>query len=377
MKKILFILPSLRTGGLERVQITIANALAQRGHDVTVMIFNPDFSLQNELNDKVHFIYKPPKKHIGQKIPYIRHVKYDAGLWETRASAKALYDYYVGKEHYDAEVAFFRGRSVKIVSGSGNKNAKKVAWVHADFSSCKGITANFNDLDEVKQAYAAFDKIVCVSRKAEQEFQKKIGITDTTVTIHNPLPVEEIRKKADLPCSFTKERFTLVSVGRMETVKGYDRLIEACAALNKQGCAFDLVLVGDGEERSNLTALAKRLNAGNVTFVGQQNNPYPFMKLADLYVCSSRCEGFNLTVAEALVLGKPVLSTMCAGPCEILDNGKYGMLVENNTQSIRDGIARLLDDPQELESLRRRASERISFFDGAPIISSIEELITQ
>ncbi len=376
MKKILFILPSLKLGGLERVQVTIANALANRGHDVTVMIFNPVFTIQNELSDKVRFIYRPPKKHLGQKIPYIRHVWYDIGLWETRASARTLYDYYVGKEKYDVEIAFFRGRSVKIISGSRNSNAKKLAWVHSDFSKCKGITANFHDLEEVKKAYAVFDKIVCVSKQAEREFQKKIGITETT-TIYNPVSVDALRQKAALPCDFNKKRFTVVSVGHLYKVKGYDRLIEACAALHRQGKSLDLVIVGEGEEYEGLKALAERLDFPNLTLTGKLENPYPYMRIADLYVCSSHYEGYNLTVAEALVLGKPVLSTMCAGPCEILDNGKYGMLVENNTQSIRDGIARLLDDPQELESLRRRASERISFFDGAPIISSIEELIMQ
>ena len=74
MKKILFILPSLCVGGMEKVQVNIANALAERGHDITVMALNPENDLKAELSDKVHYVYKPYKPHpIMRRIPYIRH----------------------------------------------------------------------------------------------------------------------------------------------------------------------------------------------------------------------------------------------------------------------------------------------------------------
>lgn len=377
MKKVLFILSSLKLGGMERVQVTIANTLAQRGWDVTVMIFNPVFDLKDALSDKVHFIYKPPKKHIGQKLPYIRHTMYDAGLWEARTSAQKLYDYYVGKEQYDVEVAFYRGRPVKIISGSTNRNSVKLAWVHSDFSKCKGITTSFADMEQTKQAYATFDHIVCVSRQVEDEFQKKMGITDTTVAVYNPVPVAEIRQKAAQPCPYKKKRFTVISAGHLYHVKGYDRLIEACAALQKRGHELDLVIVGAGEERDNLLKLAEKLGYPNLTLPGQQENPYAYMRMADLYVCSSRYEGYNLAVAEALVVGTPVLSTVCAGPCEILDDGKYGVLTENSTQGLTDGIERLMSEPQELAHWRDMARQRADFFDEASIFNAIEELMNK
>lgn len=375
MKKILFIVPSLKLGGLERVQVTIANQLAERGHDVTVMMFNPVFDQRDALSDKVRFIYRAPKKHLGQKIPYIRHTLYDWGLWETRASARQLYDYYVGKERYDVEVAFFRGRAVKIISGSRNPDSVKLAWVHSDFTKCKGITANFADIEAVKKAYAVFDRIVCVSKQAEKAFHERIGLSDKTLTIYNPIPVEEVRKKSLAPCPFEKKRFTIVSVGHLYHVKGYDRLISACCGLSRSGYEFDLVIVGDGEERENLEKLSKELDFKNLTLAGKQQNPYPYMREADLYVCSSRYEGYNLTVAEALVLGVPVLSTECAGPCELLDNGSYGDIVENSEQGLANGIKRLLDDPGRLSGLKAKAEQRAGFFENAPVYSKIEELI--
>ncbi len=127
-KKILFVLPWLKVGGLERVQVNIANALSSRGHDVTILALNPENDLFGELDKRVKYVYKPYKPHkIMKRLPYIRHKFYDDGMWETRASANALYKYYVGNEKYDVEIGFFRGLSIKIISGSTNKNSVKLA----------------------------------------------------------------------------------------------------------------------------------------------------------------------------------------------------------------------------------------------------------
>ena len=123
MTKILFVLPSLALGGLERAQVTVANALVKDGYDVTIIVFSRNLDLKDELDRRIHLIYKPSKPHkIMRSIPYIRHKLYDDGMWETRANAEKLYKYYVGNEKYDIEVGFFRGLSVKIISGSTNKN---------------------------------------------------------------------------------------------------------------------------------------------------------------------------------------------------------------------------------------------------------------
>ena len=98
------------------------------------------------------------------------------------------------------------------------------------------------------------------------------------------------------------------------------------------------------------------------------------MKQADLYVCSSRYEGYNLTVAEALLLGLPVLSTDCAGPNEILDRGKYGRIVENSEEGLYKGIKELLERPDLLLGYREKAKKRKSFFDEEKILIKITNL---
>lgn len=375
MKKILFILPWLALGGLERIQVTIANALAKNGYDVTVMVLENRLDLKDELDPRVHLVYKPYKPHkIMRRIPYIRHKFYDDGMWETRASAERLYKYYVGNEKYDVEIGFFRGLPVKIISGSTNKQSKKLAWVHSDFRCCGGITNNFKSLDDAKAAYSKYDKIVCVSKQAMNSFNDVIGLPDKTQVIYNMLPTSNILRLAEEPLDIKKQCFTVLSVGHLTNVKGFDRLLAAVKKLNEDGFRFELWLVGYGEDEEKLKEYAKDNNLNNVRFLGYQKNPYKYMKAADLYVCSSRYEGFNLTVAEALLLEAPVISTDCTGPSEILAGGEYGMLVDNSTDGLYNGIYSLLTDKSLLAAYKTKAILRKPFFDEAKITESIKNL---
>lgn len=370
MKKILFVLPGLPMGGLERVQVNLANALAERGHEVTILTLNPQADLKSELSPKVRYRYKPYKPHpIGGRIPYIRHKFYDDGMWETRASAKELYRYYVGSEQYDVEVGFFRGLSVKIVSGSTNPHSVKLAWVHSDFKLCGGITNNFKNMAAVKTAYGKYDRIVCVSDRARESFVEVIGYPEKATRVYNLLPAEQIRAMGNEPCAAEKKKFTVVSVGHLIPVKGYDRLIAAVKRLIAEGADVELWLVGDGEEREKLQALAA--GEERIRFFGSQQNPYPYMKQADLYVCSSRYEGFNLTVAEALILGRPVLSTNCTGPTEILEGGKYGKIVENGEEGIYRGIKDLIEQPETLWHFAESAQTRGQEFSVEKVLQKV------
>ncbi|MBO4251192.1 MAG: glycosyltransferase [Clostridia bacterium] len=378
MKKILFILPWLKLGGLERVQVNIANALAEREYDVTVMTLNPENDLKAELSDKVHYVYKPYKPHpIMRRIPYIRHKFYDDGMWETRALAKKLYRYYVGNEKYDVEIGFFRGLSIKIISGSTNKNSVKLAWVHSDFRKAVGYKNNFKNMQGVKNAYAKFDKVVCVSNEAQDGFKAVIGDTGNLTTIYNLLPVKNIVSLSQQSCIEIKDKFTVLAVGHLEAVKGYDRLLNVVKRLNDSGYDFDLWIIGFGSEENHLKAVIDQNKLKNVQILGYKSNPYPYMKQADLYVCSSRYEGYNLTVAEALILGTPVLSTDCAGPNEILDKGEYGVIVPNSEEGLCQGIKALLDNPEKMQYYKMKACERLDFFDEGKIVGKIEKLFNK
>lgn len=379
MKKILFILPSLTLGGMEREQVTIANKLACNGYDVTVMTLGPGEELRQELDSRVHFIYKQPKKHLGNYIRPIRHRFYDDGMWETRASAKQLHDYYVGNERYDVEIAFFRGMPVKIVSGA-QKTVRTLAWVHNDFTKASGYQNNFKTIQEVQAAYSSFDKVICVSNQAQEGFIKAIGDTGNLTTIYNMLPIEDILKKAqEEPVKKVfKAAFHMVVVSRLlDSAKGLKRLIDVTADLHDAGRDISLAIVGGGPDEQMLREeIAMRQAGCYITMTSMQSNPYPYIKESDLLVCSSYYEGYNLTVAEALIIGTPVLSTDCTGPNEILDHGKYGIIVKNSEEGIRNGVEKLIDNPELLQHYKDMTKERREFFNEKSIINMIINLLT-
>ena len=223
--------------------------------------------------------------------------------------------------------------------------------------------------------------MVWVSESARRGFLEAVGDVGNTCTIYNMLPVEDIRRLAEqeIAYRYPPTGLKLVLVGRMKDEhKGQRRLISIVSRLREEGRELSLTLVGDGSDRSAIEAHIRKHHAEDFVFlVGAQKNPFPYIAGADMLVCSSYYEGFNLTVAEALILGVPVLSTECTGPCEILDNGRYGMLTTNNREGLYRALRMLTDDPSLVERCREKAQERIDFFSEERIMKQITDLFHQ
>lgn len=378
-KKILFVIHSLTRGGMETVLVNIANNLNKKGYKITILCYDSTDYLVSELNDGVQYIYKPRRKFlILRKIPYIRRFfRQKKDVWEHRASAKKLYKYYVGKEKYDVEIGFYRGPSIKIVSGSTNKKSKKLAWVHTDFKLCdpKTITNWFNNTEEVKSAYDKMDKIVCVSDKARKSFNEVFGLNDKSVTVYNLIPSNKIIEKSFEEIPLKKNKFTLITVGRLIPDKRQDRLLSATKKLTEEGYDFDVWMVGYGPCENELKKYCIDNRLENITFTGMQANPFPYMRKADLFVLTSFREGFPLVIPEAMACGLPVLSTACTGPTEALENGKYGILVDNSSEGVYNGLKNILDNKETLETYKKKSQERYVDFDEEAIIKEIIDLL--
>lgn len=377
-KRILFVTESLARGGMEKVLVNISNALVQRGFEITILCYDSSDALRKELDSNIRYIYKPRREFkLMDKIPHVRrYFNYRKAAWEHRVSASALYKYYVGAEKYDIEIGFYRGPSIKIVSGSTNKTSKKLAWVHTDFKLCdqRTIIGWFNSLNEAKIAYGKMDNIICVSEKAVESFIDVIGYPEKTTTVYNMIPLKTIAKMSAEVCPVEKKKFTVITVGRLIPDKCQDRLLYAAKKLIDDGYDFDLWIVGGGRSEKDLKDYCKRYHLQNVSFMGMQDNPYKYLKQADLFVLSSCREGFAIVIPEAMACGLPVLSTECTGPTEILKDGKYGMLVPNNAEGIYHGLKQILNQKECLEYYRQQSLIRCNYFDENKIIDEIIDL---
>ncbi|WP_368263391.1 glycosyltransferase, partial [Clostridium disporicum] len=294
--------------------------------------------------------------------------------------AKVVYKVLFRKK-FDVEVAFVEGFATKVISNSNNNVSKKISWIHVDPIERDYADLYFKNLDEHKKCYNKFQKIICVSNSVKDSLVKKYNISKEKVKVqYNPIDKESIILKANENCTLIdSNKFTIISVGRLVHQKGYDRLLKIINNLkNEIDIKFELIILGEGQERENLEQFIKANDLEEyVKLLGFEKNPYKFIKQADLFVCSSRAEGFSLVIAEALVLGIPVISTNCSGPNELLNFGEYGMLVDNNENDLYLALKDIISNNDLLEELKNKAKKRANSFNYFTTIKQIEQNILE
>ncbi len=377
-KKVLFIIPSFMKGGMENMLLNISNILVENA-DITIYnLGSHDQNMMDQLSDQIHYyeLWSPCKNILKCDSEDLKNRNFrilPSALWYKAHSGKYVHKKII-HEKFDTEIAFFVGEPIKIVSGNPDRRVNTIMWLHNDYRISGGLYQCFKSKQEAVNAFGTFNHIVCVSKMARESFQKETGISRAEV-IYNYLPIEKIRDKSREPCPLKYRKFTIVFVGRLVKAKGVDRLLNVAVRLNREGLDYQIVIVGDGAEKGSLIEYTKKNSLANVIFTGKQENPYPFIAQANLLVCTSRYEGYNLTVAEALILGVPVLSTRCAGPVEILGDGEYGYIVDNNEDAIYSGLWVLITNKDVLEKYRERTRSRFDFFSENKIIEQLEKAI--
>lgn len=207
----------------------------------------------------------------------------------------------------------------------------------------------------VPAAYRRADAVVSVSRAAAAEAAEVLRMAPERVrAIYNPVVTPELFRHAAGPAAhpwLADDRTVpvLLGMGRLAPQKDFATLIRAFARVRAIRPARLLVL-GEGEERDALRALADGLGVGaDVDLAGFTNDPYPSLARADVFVLSSAWEGLPTVLIEALALGVPVVSTDCpTGPAEILRGGERGELVPPaDPAALADAILRALDAPRD------------------------------
>ena len=232
----------------------------------------------------------------------------------------------------------------------------------------------YKSLEEHKKSYNKFNKVVCVSNQVKAQYEKKFKLNNHLV-LYNPVEKNEIRK-------FSKEyyltkKIIFYAVGRLEYQKGFDRLIEIFSEI-KDIYNFELHILGTGSLEKDLTQEINKLNLKDKVFLeGFKKNPYSNLVNAHMLICSSRAEGFSLVIAEAMCLGIPILTTDCAGPAELIDNGKFGYLVDNSKNDLKKGIIDILEKPDLLYKYHELSNRRAIMFDIKKIIDKVEELLDE
>lgn len=350
-KRILIFHFDLQGGGAEKVLVNLLRNLDYNKYDVTLQtVFGVGVN-KKDLPPEVHF------KCIFKKI-------FNGVTRLMRLLSPTLLHRLVVRENYDLEVAFLESSPTRIVSGCRNKATRTVAWVHTTFSDLNARLVSYRSHDEAVKCYNQFDKVVFVSRQTLEVFKDKMpGVTTDMTVIHNVNDMDAIYDKAGEPCpiDLPDDCINIVAIGRLIPVKGFDRLINAAKKLkDKDGVPrFNIHILGQGAEHDNLARLiSDNCLEDTVHLLGFDSNPYKYISHMDLFVCSSHREGYSTATSEAVALGIPVLTTACSGMDEILEDGKYGLIVDNTDEALYDGLERLVTTPAEVERYKTALADK-------------------
>ena len=366
MIKVLFLINTLGGGGAERVLINLVNNMDLTKYDITVQVIFKGGVNRDSLRPEVHYkeIVTPFFKGISRIFKQI--------------PAKLLYWYYI-KDHYDVVIAYMHGLPTRILQGKP-KGTKSIAWLHTLMTASS--LPKFFYPNQIIPAFNTFDRIVGVGKTVSDSFVQMYGLAEKVVTCYNTNDVPAIIRLSSENMTISrweglKDCLRLVTVGRLGPEKGFDRLLNCCARLRDDGLQFKLLVIGKGAEEAKLKELQHHLHLEDlVIFGGYQSNPFPYVKNADLFVVSSRQEGLNTAMSEALILGTPVISTLVSGAAEVLgENSEYGLVVDNDDKALYEGLKKILSSKDLLANYRKKAKERASFFDTEKTVKAVEDLI--
>lgn len=368
MKKILFMIHSLNCAGAQRVLVDMVNNLDLDEYDVTIHTIRRSDELVPEIDKRIHIknIINTEHKIIKQFVSYlIRRV----------LPLKWVYNRFI-KNDYDYEVAYLEGEVTRLLAYSTNSKAKKYAWVHTDMMRNFTSQGLYKTVNEHKAVYEKYDKIICVSEGVKKAFGDRFGITENVIVKYNISNEKTINKKAEESADdFCENRgINLITVSKLRPEKRHIMLLNVLKCLKNEGYTFFLHIVGDGSEYESVKqAIADNQLSDCVKLMGQKSNPYPYIKKSDLLVISSTAEGYPTVAVEAGVLGVPVISTECAGVNEVLNDGKFGIIVENSEEGLYSGLKEIFESPDILLKYKEILSNG-SVFSSENRIKEINKL---
>ncbi|MGO2277655.1 MULTISPECIES: glycosyltransferase [unclassified Psychrobacter] len=329
-KKIaLLVINCLQGGGAERVVLTLGQGFYELGYEVHILRFKP--LVQYDLSPNLNY-------HVLKFKPY----KLIPGAQRRDSIFARAVDKYVLQHIGQPDIILSNlDRADSILSSSKLPNITYI--IHNTVSLLYKFNKN-HDAEQLKKRMVeiyAKHPCVCVSEGAQKDFIKSFGHITPTTAIHNPIDKDSIQQQAD---AFVPEyQNYIIHVGSFKDAKRHDVLVKAYAKTNQ---SMPLLLLGQGKHKSEIEELVTELNlTDKVIFLGFRDNPFPYIKHAQFKILTSDWEGFALVIAEALVLGTPVISTKCpSGPSELLP--EHNLMPMDDVDAIAKKMRQAMNNPQ-------------------------------
>lgn len=368
MKKILFFIHDLGQGGAEKVLVNLVNNMERTKFDITVQVL-----FAGGVNEQ----FLAP--HIHYKSVFKKTFPANSKILKL-FSPQALHKCFI-KERYDIEISYLEGPSARIISGCPDKSTKLVSWIHCMHEDKKHFVASFRSFEEAKECYSRFDMTACVAENVKQNFTSYINLDKPCAVFYNTIESDKVLKlsEEDIELNLDKGHCNIVTTGTIKEVKGYDRLLRIIKRLKDASVPVRMHFLGKGPLEDELKQYVNDNGLNDcVSFLGYQTNPYKYVAKMDLFVCSSYSEGFSTAVTESLIVGTPVVTTLCSGMTELLgENDEYGIVTENNEDALFEGIKHILTTDNLLKGYSIKAKERGSFFSTDNTVRAVEKMLSE
>lgn len=388
-KKILFITEALWIGGIETALVNLLNRLDYERYEVTCLVVRDSLELADRIPSQCRLIVADRERTVTFPTAYrysrLYHLTeksenpsrlHRAMMWVVPAIRwveNRLYIRYIRaqlrEDRFDTCV-IYSDRTAELAVRAV-RAARYLLFYHHG-----AMKREYHD----EIGYRRAERIIAVSPGlAERLRVYRPHHAEKIITLNNVTDISGVREKSLTPTDimFSPGMFHIVSCGRLSHAKGMDIAVEACALLVQRGLRnIHWTIIGGGPEEAHLRRQVAALALEPyITLPGMRENPYPFLRRADLYVQPSRFEAYGLTIVEAQILGVPVLSTETDGSKELICNGETGLLCAISAQSIADGVERLYHAPELREKFRVALAAHDFEADNAAILQSLYALL--
>lgn len=344
------------SGGTERVCLMIANELAERGYDVTILSRGRVTETFFPVSDKVK-VFAMRRNYILYRLRY--------KTWLT----KFLIKRFVRKHSIDIMIDVDTYVSSETIPAIQSTRCKHVAWDHFNFYFCMNDAKKKSVLELIKKHSSRF---VVLSRADEMLYMKNAGIDRNLIRqIYNPLTFEESR------CLNHTDNVVL-AVGRFSYQKGFDLLLKAWQIVEKRVEDWRLEIWGENKsDTGNVHEVFRQLRLKRASLHPATPNIRNQFANASIFVLSSRFEGLGIVLLEASAASLPMISFDCPnGPSEIIEDGVNGYLVEpENIEALAEAIVRMIQDEDGRKRMGQAAYQTSKRYSLESIVNQWESLL--